>query len=147
MQIDFMGFDLNGHKASIFNDGNDTWSTTTRSSIGLAVKNTILIPDKTANKYVYIDSFTVSQNQVLASCEKATGEKWEATQIDAKKIKTERLEKLSGGDFSGAMSLIRYINCVDGHGGNYTEYKESANQLLSLPKQTLDEVMKGIVKS
>ncbi len=146
MQIGFMGLDLKGHKASIFNGGNDTWSTTTRSLIGLAVKNAMLIPDKTANKYMYIDSFTVSQNQVLASFEKATGEKWEVTQVDAEKMKNEGLEKLSKGDFSGAMSLIRYINCVDGHGGNFIEYEESADQLLSLPKQTLDEVVAGIVK-
>ena len=147
MKIGFMGYDMKEHKAVIFNHGNDAWSTTTLATIGLAVKNAMMIPEKTANKYLFIDSFTVSQNQVLASFEKATGKKWEVTHVDAEEEKKVGMEKMSKGDFSGAMSLIRYINCVNGHGGNYIHYEESANGLLSLPKQTLDEVMTEIVQS
>ena len=142
-----MGFDLKEHKATIFNHGNDAWSTSTLATIGLAVKNAMLIPEKTANKYLFIDSFTVSQIQVLASLEKATGKKWEVTHVDAEEEKKMGMEKMSKGDLSGAMSLIRYINCVNGHGGNYAEYEESANKLLSLPKQSLDEVVAEILKS
>jgi len=114
--------------------------------ISLAVKNALLIPEKTANKYLYINSFTVSQNQVLASVEKATGKKWEVTHVDAEEEKKIGLEKVAKGDFSGAMALIRYITFVDGHGGNFGLYEESANELLSLPKQSLDEVVAGLVK-
>ena len=133
-----MGFDIRQHKATMYNEGNDTWSTTKLSSIGLAVKNAMLLPDKTANKYLFIDSFTVSQRQVLASFEKVTGRKWEVNQVNAEEQKKIGREKMSRGDFSGAMLLIRYINCVHGHGGNYAEYEETANALLSLPKETLD---------
>lgn len=146
MKSGFMGYNIKEHKATIYNHGNDTWSTSTLATIGLAVKNAMLIPEETANQYLYIDSFTVSQNQVLACFEKATGTKWEATHVDAEEEKRTGFEKMSKGDFSGAMSLIRYINCVDGHGGNYIEYRKSANGLLSLPKQTLDEVMAEILK-
>jgi hypothetical protein len=73
----FMGFDLASHKALIYNTGCDTYSTTRLSSIGLAVKNSLLPANTaaTANRYVYISSFTVTQNQILASLEKATGSK------------------------------------------------------------------------
>ena len=141
-----MGHDVKGQKAVIFNDGNTAWSTTTSSTIGLAVKNAMLIPEETVNKYLYIDSFAVSQNQVLASLELATGKKWQATQVDAEEQKVEGLEKVAKGDYTGAMSLIRYINCVPGYGGNYLEYQQSANELLSLPKQALDEVVAEILK-
>lgn len=141
-----MGFDLKAHKATIYNRGDDTWSTSTLATIGLAVKNAMLVPEKTANKYMFIDSFTVSQNQVVAALEKATGAKWEVTHVDAEEQKKLGMEKMAKGDFSGAMLLIRYINCVDGHGGNYALYEGTANELLSLPKQTLDEVVAGIVK-
>lgn len=140
-----MGFNVKNHKVSLFNGGQDTWSTTTLDTIGLAVKNSLLVPDQTANRYVFIDSFTVSQNDVVASLEKATGRKWEREQVDAEEMKKMGLEKLSKGDFSGAMSLIRYINCVHGHGGNYAEYRSTANKLLGLPQQTLDEVVEQIV--
>jgi hypothetical protein len=145
MTTAFMGFDLKEHKAIIYNDGNDAWSTTTFATIGLAAKNAMLIPE-TANKYVFIDSFTGSQNQVLASFEKVTGKKWEAVHVNAEEEKKVGLEKISKGEFSGAMLLVRYINCVDGHGGNYAQYENTANQLLSLPKENLDEVVAQIVK-
>jgi hypothetical protein len=141
-----MGFDLRGHKAVLFNKGTDTWSTTTLSSIGLAVKNAMLLPAETANKYIFVDSFTVSQAQILASLEKITATRWEVTYLDAEEQKKQGLEKMSQGDFSGAMILIRYINSVHGHGGNYSEYEETQNELLSLPKENLDDVLAGILQ-
>jgi len=141
----FMGFHVEEHKVSLFNGGKDTWSTTTLGTIGLAVKNALLVPDKTANKYLFIDSFTVSQNEVVVSLEKATGKTWERQQVNAEEMKRVGLEKISKGDFSGAMLLIRYINCVHGHGGNYAEYESTANGLLGLPTETLDEEVKNIV--
>jgi hypothetical protein len=106
----------------------------------------MLVPEKTANKYMFIDSFTVSQNQVLASLEKATCEKWEVKHVDAEEEKKIGLEKMSKGDFSGAISLLQYISCVDGHGANYLQYEESADELLSLPKENLDDVVAELVK-
>ena len=146
MKSGFMGFDMKEHKVTMFNQGNDKWSTTKLDSIGLAVKNAMLIPEKTANKYIFVDSFTVSQSDVLASLERLTSQKWDVTQVNAEEQKKAGVEKMSKGDFSGAMSLIRYINCVDGHGGNYAEYEESANTLLSLPSQTLDEALKEVLE-
>ena len=147
MTSGFMGFNLNEYKASLFNKGKDSWSTTTMDTIGIAVKNSLLVPDKTANQYLYIDSFTVSQKQVLDSFERATRKKWEVQQVDAEEMKKTGLEKMSKGDLSGAMSLIRYINCVHGHGGNYAEYEATANTLLSLPKESLDAAVARVLKS
>lgn len=141
-----MGFDLQSHKATIFNEGADTWSTTKLATIGLAVKNTLLIPDKTANQYLFISSFTVSQRQVLTSLENAERQKWEATHVDAEEQKRVGLEKMANGDFSGALSLIRYINCVHGHGGNFAEYEECANRLLELPEESLDEAVVELLR-
>ena len=121
--------------------------TTKPATIGLAVKNAMLVPDKTANQYLYVDTFTISQKQVLASLEKATGAKWEVTVLDGEDLVKTGMEKMSKGDYSGAMSLIRYINCVHGHGGNYMEYRQGANELLSLPTQTLDNAIAEVLKA
>lgn len=146
MTSGLMGFDIKDRKASIVGHGNDTWSSTMRETIGLAVKNAMMVPEKTANRYMYIDSFTVSQNQVLASFEKVTGEKWAVTHVDAEELKKDGVEKMGKGDFSGAMSLLKYISCVDGHGANYMNYADGADELLELPKQNLDEVLAAFVK-
>jgi hypothetical protein len=145
MKVGFMGFDLKEQKATIYNEGNDVWSTTTMATIGLAVKNAMLVPEA-ANKYIFIDSFTVSQNEVLVSLEKATKKKWEAKYVDAEEQKRIGMEKMAEGDFSGAMLLIRYINCVEGHGENFSRYEKTFNGLLSLPKEDLDDVVVKIVK-
>lgn len=140
-----MGFDIPSKSATIFGDGNDVWSTTTLAIIGLAVKNAMIVPEKTANQYIFIDSFTVSQNQVLAALEKATNTAWTATHVDAEKEKAIGLEKMGMGNFSGAMSLIRYINCVAGHGGDFMTYEKGAKALLELPKETLEEAIARVL--
>lgn len=113
MKIGVMGFDLKAHTAVIVNEGNDLRSTTTFTTIGLAIKNAMLIPE-TANKYIFINSFTVSQNQVDLAFEKATGEQWDTTHVPAEEEKSVGLEKMSKGDFRGAMSLIRYLLALTG---------------------------------
>ena len=141
----FMGFDVKNQKVSLVNGGRDTWSTATLSTVGLAVKNALLLPNKTANRYLYIESLTVSQSEVVASLEKATGKQWERAQVDAEEMKRSGLEKMSKGDHSGAVSLIRYAVCVPGHGGNYAEDRGTANGVLGLPKAELDEEVRKLV--
>ncbi|TGO53132.1 hypothetical protein BCON_0129g00140 [Botryotinia convoluta] len=142
----FMGFDLKEHKAIIYNEGKDAYSTTTTASIGTALKNALLHPDETANKYLFISSFHVSQNQILASLEKATDKEWDVTYVDAEEQKKIGMEKMEKGDFSGAMGLIRYINSVKGYGGDYAEYEDMSNELLGVQGEDLDEVVRGIVE-
>jgi hypothetical protein len=141
----FMGFDIPNRKAIIYNDGEGSWSTTTLSSIGLAVKNSLLEPEKTANRYIYTASFTVKQNEILKALEKITNSEFNVDWVDAEAQKATGIEKVSKGDFSGAMLLIRYINSVDGNGGNYALYHPTDNELLSLPKEDLEEVLTSII--
>jgi hypothetical protein len=146
MRTGMSGFDLKTQKATIINDGNQLWATTLMETVGLAVKNALLVPEKTANKTMFIDSFTVSQNMVLASLEKATGKKWEVMHVEAEEERKIGQEKIAKGDFTGAAHLIRYMNCVGECGGDYTTYTKSANDLLELPKENLDDVIANIVK-
>lgn len=141
-----MGFDLKEHKAIIYNEGKDAYSTTTIASIGTALKNALLHPEETANRYLFISSFRVSQNQILASLEKATGKKWDVTYVDAEEQKRIGIEKMKKGDFSGGVALIRYINSVKGYGGDYGEYEEISNELLGVQEEDLDEAVRVIVE-
>ena len=142
-----MGFDIKERQALIFNDGNIRWSTTTMPTIGLAIKNSFLTPEKTANQYLFVDSFTVTSMEVMASLEKATGGKWKATHVDAEEQKTTALEKVSQGDMTGFMGLIRYINSVEGYGADHRLEHTTANDLLSLPEEHLDETIIKIVNA
>ncbi|KAE8354938.1 isoflavone reductase family protein [Aspergillus coremiiformis] len=142
----FLGFNVARRQAAILSPGNDRWSATTRSTVGLAVKNAILAAeDQVANRYLFIDSLTVSQNEVLASLERTTGVKWETVYRDAEEEKRMAWDRFSKGNFSAIPTLMQYVTCVNGYGGNYMDYKQSANKLLSLPEESLDEVVQRIV--
>ncbi|PKX91141.1 isoflavone reductase family protein [Aspergillus novofumigatus IBT 16806] len=137
----FLGFDIDRNHATILDHGTNRWSATTRSTIGLAVKNAMLSPEIVANKYSFIESFNISQNDILASLEDVSGAKWDVTYHGAEEEKRLALEKLAKGNYSAIPVLTRYITCVKGYGGNYMDSEESANKLLSLPAESLREVL------
>ena len=115
------------------------------SRVGLAVKNALLLPNETVNRYFCVEILTVSQSDVVGSLEKAMGNPWEREHVDAEEMKRSDLEKMSKGDDSGMVSLIRYVNCVPGHGGNYAEDRGTADGVLGLPNATLDEEVRTLV--
>ena len=145
MDNGFLAYDVAGKKATIWDTGDVKWSATTLATIGLAVKNALLISEKTANKYLGIASFTVTQNEVLAAFEKATGTKWEVERVQSEEKKKVGEEMWGKGDIQGAFILIAYAMFVAGHGCNFPEELGTANELLSLPKEELDDVIAKIV--
>jgi hypothetical protein len=122
------------------------WSTTTFSTVALAVKNAISAPVEIANKYVFVESFNVSQNEILSAVERLTKAKWDVSYHDAEEQRQLASEKLSRRDYSGLPTLMGYVTCVDGYGGDYMQYEESMNDLLSLPRESLDSALKKMVK-
>ena len=147
MQSGMQGFDLANHKASIFRPGTVRWSTTTVATIALAVKNSLLVPEKTANQFVYIHSFTASHDEILAAYEKATSAKWEVEYVDPAEQKSIGQQKVAAGEgLAGISLLLRYACSQGGYGMNYAEYRETVNELLGLPEETLEEAVSASLK-
>jgi len=141
----FLGFDLKSKTALIYDGGNGRLSCTNMGTIGLAVGAILRKPAETANKYLFISSFTVSPNEILASLEKATGEKWtvnEASTVDAER---DGKEKMAKGDFSGIRSLLGRLMFGGDTGANFENEPTLANKLLDLPHESLDETTKAVV--
>lgn len=65
---------------------------------------------------------------------------------NAEEEKRRALEKLSQGNYSGLPALMRYVTCVEGRGGDYMKYEESANGLLFLPEERLEGALEKLVK-
>ncbi|KAJ5441880.1 hypothetical protein N7445_004887 [Penicillium cf. griseofulvum] len=126
--------------------GDHHWSTTTLSTVALAVKNAISAPAEIVNKYLFVESFNVSQNKILSSVESLTEAKWDVRYHDAGEQRQLASEKLSRRDYSGLTTLMGYVTCVGGYGGDYMQYEKSANVLLSLPRESLDSALKTMVK-
>ncbi|MCJ1319497.1 hypothetical protein MMC15_004833 [Xylographa vitiligo] len=144
----FLGFDLAAHHATVFDDGATRWATTNLAQIGRAVTSALRAPDRSANRYLYVSSFTVSQKDVLAALERATGRQWAVTRVAAEEVRASALARLARGefDFGVVTDLIRYLHFVDGYGSNYVEEGLGCNALLGLEEESLEETVGRVVK-
>lgn len=140
-------------KATIYDGGTyeGEWTNVTR--IGAAVA-AALAPDHaaaTANEYVYINSFTITQNQVLAALERTTGEKFEVTEDTTAGLRERLLERRrkDPGDFGAAMGLI--VASAYGQGGmnEYSKYVEGGlwNARLGLGEESMEETVREVLES
>ena len=77
----FFRFDLKARLARIYGSGDEQWTGTTLSTIGLAVSRTLQRPEETRNKFIYIYSISTSQNQVLEALRTVTGVPWEVDRV------------------------------------------------------------------
>lgn len=146
MRFGYMGLNIKEQKATLMDEGEVKWCSTRLDTVGLAVKNAMLIPEDTANKYLYINSFTTSQAGLLTEFEKATGTKWEVNHVSSEEERKTGRELFDKGEYAGSAKLINYVNTVDGYGGNYLANRESANKLLSLPEESLEKEVRKLVE-
>ena len=149
---------IKDRKAHFVDDGNTLTNYSTIPQTGRAVANLLQLPISTpagggpsisdyANNYVYLRSFSVSQNQILASVQRATGtkpEEWklEYTQVD--EFIQQGQELLKNGDRWGVVHIL-YGHIWKKGFGNQHFGRELANEKLGLKDEDLDEVTKRVL--
>jgi hypothetical protein len=142
LKVGFLGFDAGSKTVTIIDNGTAIFSATNLSQIGCAVVRILEKPDLTKNKYVFVSSFETSQNDILATIEKITGEKWTVKNANSKDMRKEGLEKLGKGDMSGVVALIQAgISGAEGFGDNRPE--GSWNEKLGLEQEDFEKSIKG----
>ncbi|KAI9705306.1 MAG: hypothetical protein M1820_005136 [Bogoriella megaspora] len=142
-----MGWDIAARKATIFDSGDQSYEATNVRQIGRAVASVLLHLEETKNRYVYVNSFTLTQNQVLKELERSTGEKFEVTSMTTKEISRIGYENLNKGDVKKGMPQIIF-SAVYGYGGlnNFSVNKGLDNEMLGLPQESLEETIAEVVK-
>lgn len=73
LSVGFYGHDVTKHKATIWDSGDEKFSTTTRATTAKAVGAVIANPKESANQFLYVSSFEITMNEFVASLKKATG--------------------------------------------------------------------------
>lgn len=142
LKVGSLGFSIPKNTAIIFDSGNEPFSGSNLSTIGLAIASILKHPEETANKYLDIASFITTQNEILGILEKESGTKWSVEHKkteDSQKIADEKLAK---GDFSAFGDYLKVYLFSDGKGKSPTE-KELANKSLGLPEDNLRETIKA----
>ncbi|KFY35868.1 hypothetical protein V494_05520 [Pseudogymnoascus sp. VKM F-4513 (FW-928)] len=146
INMGLVGFNIHTKEALIFDDGNRRFSTTNLSQLGNAVVAVLSKPAATANQYLYIDSFTASQNEILAALEAETGAKWTVTTSTTDAAVAEGQALFAKGDFSGLLLLLKANFLGEGYGSDFTKDAKLSNELLGLPDQSLAITVKALVK-
>lgn len=108
---------------------------------------------------LYIQSFCVSQNEVLRAFERATSsssgsssgdgndeggeKKWKVTKLDSKVYREEKVKKRDEGDKQAIEDLVWLLGALD---ANWEDRKDFAMKDLGLKNEDLDEVVRRIVE-
>lgn len=140
-----MGTPVPNHTSTIIDSGNESYITTTIPQIARAIVSVLQKPAETANKYLLVTSFKTTQNQILDTAERATGQKFEVKKVDAEAWKKEGLEMLQKGDFRAFGRFWGWFLWKDGegHGAPGNEIIVG-NELLELPQEDMEVVIKEV---
>ena len=130
-------------RAAVLDDGEIKASASTLSRIGEATAAVLLRPEATANQVLFVQSFLVSQNEVVKAYEKATGSSFKVDKFDSKKFEKEEKAKADGGDVDAIEELVWLLGTIE---GDWTTKPEFAMDTLGLKDEDLDTVVSRVVK-
>jgi len=145
LKLGFLGFDIINQKATIYDSGDRKFTSTTIESVGTGVVGVLNKPEETKNKYVYIGSFTSTQNEVLSVLEKVTGKKWSVQHTTSEEKIKDGKEKVARRDSSAIRPLVTAATYNEKGGSNFEADEGLSNDLLGLPKESLESVIKSVV--
>jgi hypothetical protein len=142
-----MFWNLPARKATILDGGDTEFEVTNIDQIGRAVAASLMPEhfEETKNQYIYVNSFTVTQNQVLGSSERLTGDKFEVTKAIAREVSNMGLEKLKLGPklveydhgiyADGTFEVIMTAICGYGGFNHFSMTQGLWNKKLGLPEE------------
>ncbi|KAK5119883.1 hypothetical protein LTR85_007209 [Meristemomyces frigidus] len=148
------GFDFANRAVTFFDQGETKMGISTWPQIGRAVAALLSMPvkpedgdsdrclERFRNSQVYVNSFTVSQRDMLESVLRVTGTKesdWKITKELAVTRYTEGLAAMQKGDREGFGRVMYSRVFFADDSGDFEKTKGTANEMLGLPKEDIDE--------
>lgn len=137
-----LGFLLNwkGDKTTIYNDGNQPFSSSTLATVGKAVVAILSKYEETKNKSVFVKDITITQNRLLEIAKKvAPGKSWNLEYVNTADIKKDSDEKLAKGEVSQAV-MVSYIMVAIFTTEYGSAFEKDDNELLGISGVTEADV-------
>jgi hypothetical protein len=168
-----MGWDVPSRTATIFDGGDVPYEATNIAQIGVAVAAVLSatpspgFPDGTGkslpmahitkNKYVYVNSFTTTQNTVLGFLEKHTGSKFKLQTAKGAEMAKDGIARAAKsvpgfrptGNLEYADGVAEMIFAAIYGNGNLNHFSETKglfNAALGLKSESVEESVKGVVE-
>lgn len=144
----FMGLDLAGKRFEMLDGGEGRVSCTTEGNTAVAVVRALTTHvEETRNRNVFLQDFSVSQRELLEEVERQTGEKFEVTELDSRKLAEEKKKEFEGGDVYAQYPLINIGFMTGRYGGWFEKEGEVMSGVLGLKPGTLEEeVREGLAR-
>jgi nucleoside-diphosphate-sugar epimerase len=138
--------DLAKHTIDILDGGKHRASATTLTRVAEAVVRILKLHGDEAvrNKTLFIQSFCISQLQLVQALEKATGTKWTVNDYDSREFINERRAKADAGDFMANEDLVFAIGTLY---ADWTQRDEFAMDLLGFENEDYEKVVADVVNS
>ncbi|KAH7333436.1 hypothetical protein BKA65DRAFT_479980 [Rhexocercosporidium sp. MPI-PUGE-AT-0058] len=145
-----MGWNLPERKATIFDGGSYEYEATDLAQMGRTIA-AVLKPENlesTKNEFVYVNSFTITQNRVLAGFNRLLERDLEVGSGSAGELGRQGLEGIERGEgWQAHKDTI--VAGIYGYGelNNYSKTRGLWNERLGLPEHKLEESLKRILAS
>lgn len=141
----FGGLDVRARSVTIYDGGDVPYEATNLDQVGRAIAKSLERPELTRNQYVYVNSFTVTQNEVLRGLEKLTGEKFAVSQSTVGDLWQGGVAQLKEGRPQGLLAMI--AGTIYGKGGlaNYSTTKGLWNERIGLAQEDLGESLESLI--
>lgn len=143
LDTELLGFDVGKRTALLFDEGGDKFSTTNLAQIGRAVVAILDRLEQTANQYLSVHSFCVSQAQVLEAIEATLGgPKFTRDRVGSRAFVRENMPNVNTD--KRAMELV--IGVLGIKRSNWTGSPLFANDLLGLKDEDMEETVRRVLK-
>ncbi|KZL85264.1 NmrA-like family protein [Colletotrichum incanum] len=135
---------LDKKKIDVIDGGNIKASVSTLPRVGEAVVRILNlgVTEVTKNKTLFIQSFCITQNELLQSLEKATGSKWTVNNVESESFIEEHRKKAVAGDAETIEDLVFAVGQLD---ADWTKRDDFAMKSLGLEDEDLDVVIADVV--
>ena len=125
-----LGWDIDRRKVTLFHSGDRPVEATTVNQVCRAIIGTLRNPDTTRNTHIHVNSFTVTQNQILAVLERLTGDSFEVSHESSEALAVRGKEHLEQGDldqgYPGVVTVVAYGPwCFLNFGERPTKWKKA----------------------
>ena len=153
----WFGFDIKDRKVTFFDDGNTRMTVSTWQQCGKALAALLSLPESGAspaisqwkNKSFYIASFTVNQRDMLDSLNRVLGttdKDWNITYEPTAQRYKDGKDEMQKGVMTGMAKAMYARGFFPNGGGDFELSRGLANDLIGLPKDSLDEATKRVVE-
>jgi hypothetical protein len=156
------GFDIRNKEVTFFDDGRTKINTTTWPQLGRAVAAIMSLPikaepgsdpaaclDAWRNKHIYVSSFLASQEDMLESILRVTGDKrddWTIRHESSTERYAASIEASKNGDPTGYVKTMYSRVFYQDGSGDYESRHGTANAVLGLPSEDIDEATRAAIK-